>query len=533
MNTFLHILGLSLITIASASAAAPEVESISPLALRVGAATEVKFSGKNLTAATNVWATFPAKFEPLGEGRFRVTTTPESPVGVGSVRLYGTNGVSMLKFVLLDDMPAVIENGTNKTREAAQSIPAGTAVEGRCEELSYEWFRVSAKKGQRVAVEVVATRLGSRLDSVLRIFDANGKQLAHNDDAPGLRGDSYVSFTAPRDGDYFIELRDVAYAGNSETFYRLRVGDFPLATAAFPAAAPQYAISMFRLAGPAGDVGRTEARTSTSTALPLSIRGASGSTFARALVTSGPEILEREPNDSVSKAMKVARTDGLNGRFDKADDRDCYQFAARKGERLEFRAATRSLGAPCDAMLEIQSADGKTIARSNPAAADEGIVTARFASNGVYRLIVEEAAGAFGPNCIYRIVASPAPGFSLTLDTDRFNVAPGKTFDVKVTAVRDEYKGPVTLSLEGIDSLLWTNNVIAEGKSNATMKVTAPETFAPGAPRFFSVIGTATRDGSEVRARASTAPALRKQFPQMLYVPAEFDGEIVLGVIGK
>jgi hypothetical protein len=181
-------------------------------------------------------------------------------------------------------------------------------------------------------------------------------------------------------------------------------------------------------------------------------------------------------------------------------------------------------------LLELQSSDGKSLARSNPTAADEGMVTYKFASNGTYRLMVEEAIGSFGANCVYHIAAESSAGFALSLDNDRFNAAPGKSFDVKVSIARGDYKEAVTLGIEGLSPAVWTNHVIAAGKTNVTMKVTVPDTFKPGSLKFFDVIGIAKRDGSEVKVRASTAPALRRRFPQMLYVPAEFDGEVALGV---
>jgi hypothetical protein len=520
-------------TVVFLQAIEPDIEGPTPRAFKPGVAAEVKFGGRDLGNATNVWANFPARFESLGERRFRFTPPADWPVGVGALRLYGPDGASQLCFLMLDDLPTVAESKTNKTRATAQRIEWGSAVDGFSEELGYDWFQVPVSKGKHVAIEVVATRLGSRLDSVLRVFDSNGKQIAQNDDAPGLRGDSYLAFTAPTDGDYFIELRDVNYTGNSETHYHLRVGDFPLATTAFPGAVNEGANTTFRMAGPAGDLGRIESRVAIHGSVPLALLGAKGSAFTQATVTTQHEIMEREPNDKPANATKFLWSNGINGRFDKANDRDCYEFTANKGERLEFRAATRSLGAPCDAILEVQSSDGKTLARSNPTASDEGIVVHKFATNGAYRLMVEEAIGAFGANCVYHIAARHAAGFALSLESDTFNAAPAQSFNLKVNITRGDYKGAVKLALEGIESLTWTNSVIGEGKSNVTLKVTVPESLPSASLKFFNVIGTAQRDGTEVRVRASTAPALRRWFPLMLYPPAEFDGEIALGTTGR
>ncbi|HWN94463.1 MAG TPA: hypothetical protein VNT99_05490 [Methylomirabilota bacterium] len=89
----------------------------------------------------------------------------------------------------------------------------------------------------------------------------------------------------------------------------------------------------------------------------------------------------------------------------------------------------------------------------------------------------------------------------------------------------------MTLGLENLpEAFVLTNNVIGEGKSNTTIRVTAPDTLTPGTWQTFGVVGTVKREGKEIRTRASTAPALRRRFPQMLHVPPEFDGEVALGV---
>ena len=460
-----------------AFAAAPDIDSISPLAIRPGVPTEVTLSGSDLAAAAQLWTSFPARVERAGEGRFRITA--DGAFGIGRLRVFGSNGVSGLAFVMADDLPVIASVKTNRTRASAQSVEFSSAVDGRCEELKFDWFKVRVNKGQRVAVETVAARLGSKLDSVLRVVSTAGRELARNDDAPGWSGDSYLSFTAPESGDYFIEVRDVNYGGSSSLFYHLRVGDFP----------------------------------------PVH----------RALAGTASAFAEKEPNDTPAKANKISLSASVSGRFDKANDRDVFEFTARKGERLEFRAATRSLGAACDAVLQLDSANGQHLARSNPSAADEGVLTYSFPSNGTYRLAVEEVTGAFGSNMIYRLTSRPAAGFALTLDTDRVNVAPGKTFDLKVNVTRGDYKGAVTLGLDGLtDSFALTNHIIADGKSNVTMKVTAPDTLAPGTWQIFSVTGTAK--GGDAIARASTAPALRRAVPLVLFPPPELDGVIALGV---
>ncbi|MFN3651177.1 MAG: pre-peptidase C-terminal domain-containing protein [Armatimonadota bacterium] len=84
-----------------------------------------------------------------------------------------------------------------------------------------DYYRFSAKGKQPVRIEVAARRLGSRLDSVLRVLDSSGKELARNDDDAGK--DSALNFTPPADGDYLAEVSSLSGRGGDGYYYRLRL----------------------------------------------------------------------------------------------------------------------------------------------------------------------------------------------------------------------------------------------------------------------------------------------------------------------
>lgn len=72
-------------------------------------------------------------------------------------------------------------------------------------------FRFALAAGQTLTADIAARTAGSQLDSFLRVFDADGRQLALNDDFGGAL-DSYLEFTAPVAGTYFL---GVSGFGNS------------------------------------------------------------------------------------------------------------------------------------------------------------------------------------------------------------------------------------------------------------------------------------------------------------------------------
>ena len=91
-------------------------------------------------------------------------------------------------------------------------------------------FRIDGKRGEEIVAEVMARRLDSPLDSVLRFTDAKGKELAVNDDFEDRRSallthhaDSQILFTLPANGTYYLYLADAQHQGGPDYAYRLRV----------------------------------------------------------------------------------------------------------------------------------------------------------------------------------------------------------------------------------------------------------------------------------------------------------------------
>jgi hypothetical protein len=131
----------------------------------------------------------------------------------------------------VDDLPECFEQEPNDSPKTAQPVTLPIIINGRIGHPGdRDMFRFTGKAGQQIVAEVTARRLGSPLDSSLKLTDAAGKRLAFNDDfedkGAGLEthhADSYLTATLPADGDYFITLADVQHQGGPEYGYRLRL----------------------------------------------------------------------------------------------------------------------------------------------------------------------------------------------------------------------------------------------------------------------------------------------------------------------
>lgn len=141
------------------------------------------------------------------------------------VEEHATNGIELA----VDHLDAVQEQEPNNETDAAQDVALPVAVNGRIDTPGdTDWFRLQGKKGQRIAFEIVARRVGSPLDSVLELYRAGGQRVAVNDDAEARPGyvdnaDSRLVYTLPADDTYLVRVRDLARLGGDEYTYRLLI----------------------------------------------------------------------------------------------------------------------------------------------------------------------------------------------------------------------------------------------------------------------------------------------------------------------
>jgi hypothetical protein len=84
-----------------------------------------------------------------------------------------------------------------------------------------DFFKFTAKKDEVWDFEVLSRRIGSGLDPVLTIYNAERNAVVGNDDSRGP--DAYIRFQVPADGDYFIGISDHLQRGQADFVYRVEV----------------------------------------------------------------------------------------------------------------------------------------------------------------------------------------------------------------------------------------------------------------------------------------------------------------------
>lgn len=506
--------------------AEPTIEGARPLAVCPGRAVRVTFSGKDLRDDLELWTSFPARsaLEDSGSDRssatFLVTAGEDVQIGVGAVRLVSPRGASNPFLLMVDDLPGATPSGGGaEAREL--SLPA--AVDGECVPDRWQSFSFAVRAGQRWTFDVVAQRLGSALDPVLRLLDPEGRELVHCDDSGGLGADCRFAHTFASDGRHRVELRSVDYRGGPAHRYRLRIGEFPAAAAVFPMGTQSGRETDFvvREGSDSETFSHTPGRPDEHARLSLPGRRGSGFVPLEVVASGEPgEFVEGEDvsdGDETQTRLSIPRT--LNGRFDRPGDRDAFRLEIGEAQRIVFEGLTRRLGSRAELYLELRRANGEVLARSDGEESDEGFLDHTFKEAGEYILSVEELTQQGGDGFFYRLEARPyRPSFRLTVETDRVKVERGGEFKLKVGCERRGHDGSIDLDLAGdIGELRVLSGKIAAGKNSGEIRLGVPEGAVPGRLYLPGIVGRA-RAGKLV-VRASAAPALQKLFPRLREYP--------------
>lgn len=524
----------------------PVITGTSPNAIMPGQTVDVKVMGSQFAGAKSLWtsfdstATLVADSVKPAEASFKILAPADTTPGIYGIRIASDKGISGLRLFLVDDLPSVA-SAKARTLEAAQVLKLPIAIDGIVDATSLSLFKFHANAGQRIAFEVLARRIGSALDPLVRILDANGRELMYSDDELGLSGDSRLSYTFPAAGDFFIELRDIRYQGGAKYFYRLRIGDFPCVSVPYPMGTKKGATGKIEFVG--SDISETAAIDLTVPAdssvawmnLAAKRNGGLSSAFAVLAVGAADEFSETEPNNDSKAANRITLGQSINGRLKDNRDVDRYVFAAKKGQTWSFRSVTRRLGSPADLILSLFKADGGRVAQVDDVGTSDSILSYKFPADGEFTLEVRDLHHRGGPQFAYRIeTALNEPGFSLSASADRINIPAGGTAAVTVSVVRKNYKGSIDLSLAGSpDGITSWPTVLGPGINSVVLTLQGTAAVVVGSVHPVRIVGIAKIGDQELTSQASITTALKGATNQMPWPPQILEHEVAVGVAPK
>ncbi len=231
----------------------PIVEAAYPLGARAGTTVAVSLRGRALDSIEEVYLTgvrgaeyyrltfpytIPVKAAAVGGARitanrlscadrechFSLEIPDDAPEGLWRIWTRGPNGVDDRVSFEISRRP---EADSTTLRPSAMGISANGSLDREGDEDSYT---IEARAGAPIVVTSLAAQLGlPYIDTVLELFDSEGKLVAEHDDLMSGQGtvignpDSLLHFTPDVDGAFKLVVRDRIGRGGPSFVYRLRV----------------------------------------------------------------------------------------------------------------------------------------------------------------------------------------------------------------------------------------------------------------------------------------------------------------------
>lgn len=328
--------------------------------------------------------------EPGASARLTFEIAKDARPGEYQLRLRTRDNLSEMVTFWVTPFPIIMEEhawadsdrARNDAPEVAQEIPLNSTVAGYLPgqlPQDHDWYSVECRKGQRLSVEVVATRLGTLHygglnDPAVKVFDAEGRELGRNDDNALHTQDPVLTVVIPRDGRYLIDMhQQMDYEAGRLRHYLMHVGTFSRPLVAFPLGGQAGTTLPVKLHGDVtGDLTAT-----------ISLSAKVGPFEAACVDIFSPE----EPHSPWPNRLHVARFGdvfeaskvtsarnpqvlngalpiAINGKIESEGEVDWYRFTAKKGERYRVFGYGKTLDSELDPRIWIRPAPGNPSKRS-------------------------------------------------------------------------------------------------------------------------------------------------------------------------
>jgi hypothetical protein len=196
----------------------PAITGMLPMGGKRGDTVTVNLEGVNLGAMKSMPVVIPMDQDT-------VTVPVSTPDGMAPAPISLTAG----------NFEETVEAEPNdKPAQANTVVELPMTINGRIDKSGdVDLFRIKPTAAGNLSFEIQGRRIGSRIDSFLRVLDPTGKEIQANDDAEGK--DSRIVFAVAAGTEYLVEVRSLDRRAGGDVFYRLEID---------PPSGPDFKLSM-------------------------------------------------------------------------------------------------------------------------------------------------------------------------------------------------------------------------------------------------------------------------------------------------
>ena len=381
----------------------PSLSKIWPVGMERGSTATFTLDGRNLSGAKAVIFDAPgitAKISQITDlpeekptGKFstaaavplakkqsallEITVAKDVPPDVYRFRVQTPLGTTNMVPLAVGSLPEVKKNEKSGNTPLSQPMVLPATMVGTITAPGdKDRYEFDGKAGEDVVFEVVASKVGSRLESLLALSDSSGRLLAEagrHDNSP----DATLTYRLPQDGKYTLTISDREGSGGEDDYYRVDAGALPYITRYFPlgvhaAEKTTVAVEGVNLGGIRELKIEAPKQPADRRTVPIVLKENSALPLNKVRLVVGdlPEIVEQEPNNSLAQAEDVSFPITINGHISggakagEASDEDYFRFHAAKGQQLTMDVEAARVGSPLDSVIEVLDAQGNALPRA-------------------------------------------------------------------------------------------------------------------------------------------------------------------------
>ncbi len=440
MKKLIALMTAAILLAGNASAVDPKVGNtrgygdsfqwIKPLGAQRGSEVEVTITGYRLGDAKEIMFYEPgievlSITEPKDrsvKAKFRIAK--DARLGEYRFRLRTATGISQVRTFNVGPFANVDEKEPNNEFAQAQELKGNVTVEGRVDSEEIDYYKVTAKKGERISAEVEGVRLNMTLfDPYVAIQNMDGEILAESDDTPLALQDPSVTTIAPADGTYIVQLREADYGGGRDRSSRAHRGSVPRPVAVFPAGGKAGSTVKVKFIGDASGDFEQEFK------LPAApdedygvaaVQGGVSSPFPNAFrVSPFDDVIEAEPNNDFAQATKTDKPvpAAFNGIISEPGDIDCFSFTAKKGQSFHVRVHSQLIRSDLDPVLNIYNSKGGRVTGNDDASGiQDSYVRFNVPADGEYIIRINDHLSRGRADFTYRVELTPyQPSYAMSI----------------------------------------------------------------------------------------------------------------------
>ncbi len=475
MKIFTQFLIVLLAIPSVASAALPVFSASKPAGMQRGVDTKISFTGDRLEDFEGAIFYSPGislkSVDKVEKGKVDATISiaPDVPLGNHFLRLRTKSGISFMRHIMVGPYPNVEEKEPNNDFETPQLVEFNQTIEGLVGSEDVDYYKVAAKKGQRISLEIEGLRLGhAAFDSFIAVFNSKRFELASSDDTILNVQDGYLSMIAPEDGDYIVQVRESSYRGSGNSFYRLHVGSFRRPDVCYPSGGKIGTTQKIKFIESDGGVIEEDVvlPSEPTNKYPLYLKENPAPSGNVLRVSPYDNAMEVEPNDTVATATNTGMSPPLaiNGIIEKPGDIDFFKLKLVKGQKVDFITYAQTLGSPLDSVAVVYNAAGGGLASNDDGNVGSRKLDSKFVftapEDGEYPFSITDHLGRGGANFVYRIEAEASvpsvtfssPDYSVNDSQKRqFIAVPrGNRYATLVNIIRNNASGDMTFDLPNL-----------------------------------------------------------------------------------